>query len=183
MTEQKHLIWSNYDLDYEDWRADLEEQYPELSEDERVALMHEINGEYLYDERANLNIQLDQPILIIADMGLWFGRRMGYREIESGNIRDCLSSDRDTMYATWYVDKLGDLRCDAIHHDGTNHLLYRTYKPGVRESQIDLLKEKIYYGKATRADITRVTRRLGDDIAKVYGFSSPRQRQALSMER
>ena len=24
MTEQKHLIWSNYGLDYEDWRADLE---------------------------------------------------------------------------------------------------------------------------------------------------------------
>lgn len=27
MTEQKHLIWSNYDLDYEDWRADLEAEY------------------------------------------------------------------------------------------------------------------------------------------------------------
>lgn len=183
MNEQDHLIWSNYDLDYEDWREDLEEQYPELSEDERVALMYDINGDYLDDERTNLNIQLAQPILIIANMGLWYGRRMGYREIESGNIRDCLYSDRDTDYATWYVDKLGDLRCDAIHHDGTNYLLYRTYKSGVRESQIDLLKEKLYYGKATRADITRVTRRLGDDIAKVYGFSIPRQRQAASMER
>lgn len=183
MNEQDHLIWSNYDLDYEDWREDLEEQYPELSEDERVALMYDINGDYLDDERTNLNIQLAQPILTIANMGLWYGRRMGYREIESGNIRDCLYSDRDTDYATWYVDKLGDLRCDAIHHDGTNYLLYRTYKSGVRESQIDLLKEKLYYGKATRADITRVTRRLGDDIAKVYGFSIPRQRQAASMER
>ncbi|MFR5584234.1 MAG: hypothetical protein ACLTLQ_10830 [[Clostridium] scindens] len=35
---------------------------------------------------------------------------------------------------------------------------------------IELLKEKLYRGTATRADITRVTRRLGDDIAKVYGF-------------
>ncbi len=183
MNEQDHLIWSNYDLDYEDWREDLEEQYPELSEDERVALMYDINGDYLDDERTNLNIQLAQPILIIANMGLWYGRRMGYREIESGNIRDCLYSDRDTDYATWYVDKLGDLRCDAIHHDGTNYLLYRTYKSGVRESQIDLLKEKLYYGKATRADITRVTRRLGDDIAKVYGFSIPRQRQAAAIEK
>lgn len=183
MNEQDHLIWSNYDLDYEDWREDLEEQYPELSEDERVALMYDINGDYLDDERTNLNIQLAQPILIIANMGLWYGRRMGYREIESGNIRDCLYSDRGIDYSTWYVDKLGDLRCDAIHHDGTNYLLYRTYKSGVRESQIDLLKEKLYYGKATRADITRVTRRLGDDIAKVYGFPIPRQRQAASMER
>ena len=38
MTEQRHLIWSNYDLDYEDWRDDLEEDHPELTEDERMAL-------------------------------------------------------------------------------------------------------------------------------------------------
>ena len=125
MTEQKHLIWSNYALDYEDWRADLEADYPELSEDDRVALMYEINSDYLDDERANLNIQLDQPILVIADLGLWTGRHIGYREIESGNIRDCLYSNRDIEYSTWFVDKLGDLRCEAVHHDGTNHLLYR----------------------------------------------------------
>ena len=143
MTEQKHLIWSNYALNFEDWRDDLEADYPDLSEEKRIALMYEINSDYLDDERANLNIQLDQPILIIGDLGLWTGRHIGYKEIESGNIRDCLYSDRDIEYSTWFVDKLGDLRCEAIHHDGTNHLLYRTYKPGVRESQIDLLKEKM----------------------------------------
>ena len=175
MKEEKHIIWSNYFLDYDDWKDDLEEEYPDLSEDERISLMYEINNDYLGDERMNLNIQLDRPILVIGDMGLWNGRRSGYKEIESGNIRDCLYADTD--YSTWYVDKLGDLRCDAIHHDGTNHYLYRAYKDGVSESQIDLLKEKLYYGKATRADITRVTRRLGDDIARVYGLSLPWQRQ------
>lgn len=184
MTEQKHLIWSDYDMDYEDWRAELAAEYPELTEDERMMLMYEMNGGYLDDERVNLNIQLDQPILIIADLGLWTGRHMGYKEIASGNIRDCLYSDRDIDYSTWYVDRLGDLRCDAIHHDGTNHLLYRTYKPGVRDSQIDLLKEKLYYGTATSADITRITRRLGDEIGKVYGWDFPqRGRQAVSVER
>ena len=181
MKAEKHIIWSNYFLDYDDWKADLEELYPDLSEDERISLMYEINNDYLSDERINLNIQLDRPILVIGDLGLWNGRRSGYKEIESGNIRDCLYADTD--YSTWYVDKLGDLRCDAIHHDGTNHYLYRAYKDGVSESQIDLLKEKLYYGTATRADITRVTRRLGDDIAKVYGFSIPRQRQAATIER
>ena len=44
MTEQRHLIWSNYDLDYEDWRDDLEEDHPELTEDERMALMYESNN-------------------------------------------------------------------------------------------------------------------------------------------
>lgn len=180
-TEDRHIIWSNYYLDYENWRDDLETEYPDMTEDERIALMYEINSDYLGDERMNLDVQLTQPILVIADLGLWHGRRMGYKEIQSGKICDCLYSDTD--YSTWYVDKLGDLRCDAIHHDGTNHYLYRTYKDGVRESQIDLLKEKLYRGTATRADITRITRRLGDDIAKVYGFSIFRQRQAASIAR
>lgn len=126
MNEDRHIIWSNYDLDYEDWKDDLEADYPDLSEQERIALMYEINGDYLDDERMNLNLQLSAPILVIGDLGLWNGRRMGYKEIASGNIRDCLYSDTD--YSTWYVDRLGDLRCDAIHHDGTNHYLYRTYK-------------------------------------------------------
>ena len=181
MKEDRHIIWSNYDLDYEDWRNDMEAEYPELTEDQRIALMYEINGDYLDDERVNLNIQLSQPILVIGDLGLWYGRRSGYKEIESGNIRDCLYADTD--YSTWYVDRLGDLRCDAIHHDGTDHYLYRAYKDGVRESQIDLLKDKLYRGIATRADVTRITRRLGDDIARVYGFSIPRARQAPVMER
>ena len=181
MTEQDHLIWTNQDLDYEDWREQMEDEYPGLSEGERIYLMHERNDSYLDDERVNLNIQLSQPILVIGDLGLWYGRRSGYKEIESGNIRDCLYADTD--YSTWYVDRLGDLRCDAIHHDGTNHYLYRAYKDGVRESQINLLKDKLYRGIATRADVTRITRRLGDDIARVYGFSIPRARQAPVMER
>lgn len=181
MKEERHVIWSNYGLDYEDWRDDLKADYPDLSEDERISLMYEINGDYLDDERANLNVQLSQPILVVGDLGLWNGRRMGYKEIPSGNIRDCLYSNTD--YSTWYVDRLGDLRCDAIHHDSTNFYLYRVYKDSASPSQIELLKEKLYRGIATRADITRVTRRLGDDIAKVYGFSIPRQRQAVAMER
>lgn len=165
---KRFVIWSNYDLDYDDWKDDLLDEYPELSERERMELMYEINGDYLDDERNNLDIQLSQPILVVADLGLWYGKRMGYKEIKSGNIRDCLYSDTD--YSTWYVDRLGDLRCDAIHHDGTNHYLYRVYKDDVTETQIDNLLAKIYEGRATRKDITRVTRRLGDEIAAVYGW-------------
>ena len=69
MKEERHVIWSNYGLDYEDWRDDLEADYPDLSEDERISLMYEINGDYLDDERANLNVQLSQPILVVGDLG------------------------------------------------------------------------------------------------------------------
>lgn len=95
MTEQDHPIWSDHTLDYEDWRADLEAEFPDLTEEERYTMMYERNADYLDDERANLNIQLGQPILVIGDLGLWYGRRSGYREIPSGNIRDCLYSDCD----------------------------------------------------------------------------------------
>jgi len=44
----------------------------------------------------------------------------------------------------------------------------------VTEEQIDRLKGKIYNGTATRADITRLTRRLGDEIARVYGWEIPK---------
>lgn len=175
MTDDRHIIWSNYALDYDDWRDDMEDEYPDKTEDERIQLMYEINGDYLDDERENLNVQLSRPILLVADIGRWNGRFQGYKEITSGNIRDCLYSDTD--YTTWYVDKMGDLRCEAIHHDGTNFYLYRAYKDGVTDEQIDRLKEKIYEGKASRSDITRITRRLGDEIAIVYGFPIPRQQQ------
>ncbi|MFR4143219.1 MAG: hypothetical protein ACLT1K_04205 [[Clostridium] leptum] len=88
MKEERHVIWSNYGLDYEDWRDDLEADYPDLSEDERISLMYEINGDYLDDERANLNVQLSQPILVVGDLGLWNGRRMEVykRKIPGGSI-------------------------------------------------------------------------------------------------
>ena len=177
----RHIIWSDIHLNFEDWRADLEEQYPDLSEDELVQKMYEINSEYLGDERMNLNIQLSQPILVVADIGRWDGRYDGYAEIKTGNIKDCLYSEMDMC--EWYVDKYGDLRADAVHHDGTNHYLYRVYKDTATDSQIENLKAKIYDGKATRADITRVTRRLGDEIAAVYGFDIPRQKKNIKRER
>ena len=174
MSEFKHVIWSDIDLDLDDWRESLEELYPNYPEDELYDIMCKSNAENLYDERANLNIQLSRPILVIADLGLWNGRRCGYKDIESGNIKDCLYSEMDRN--EWYVDKNGDLKCTAIHHDGTNHYLYRVYKDNVSDEQIENLKEKLYYGTATRRDITRITQRLGDDIAKVYGFDIPKQR-------
>ena len=128
------------------------------------------------DHPFKVKLDEDMDQLVVADLGLWNGRRTGYKEIPSGNIRDCLYSDYD--YTTWYVDRNGDFRCDDTHHDGTNHYLYRVYKDNVSQAQKDRLKEKIYNGTATRADIVRVTRRLGDEIGKVYGWSFPtRQRE------
>ena len=78
---------------------------------------------------------------------------------------------------TWYVDGKGDLRMDGNHHDGRNYYLYRKYRESVSEETIEDFKEKILDHTLTAEDIDRVTERLGDDIAKVYGFRLPEQRK------
>lgn len=186
-TNDRHIVWSDQNLDIEDWREGYKEYLEandlDLDPNDENAIyewMVETNGEYLSDERMNLNIQLSQPIIVIGDLGRWDGRVMGYKMIDSGNIKDCLYSDTD--FTEWYVDKYGDFRADAIHHDGTNHYLYRVFKDGVTEEQIERLQDKIYFGKATRADITRVTKRLGDEIGRVYGWDFPKNRTAIERE-
>jgi hypothetical protein len=169
--DKKHIVWSDMNLDLDDWRDDLKAEYPDASDDELISKMYDINSDYLDDTRANLDIQLSQRIIVIGDLGLWNGRAHGYKMIESGNIKDCFYSDCDMN--EWYVDKLGDLRCTAVHHDGRNYYLYRAFKDGVTDSQIERLQEKLYDGTATRQDITRVTKRLGDDIGAVYGWQFP----------
>lgn len=173
----KHGIWSNFYFDYDAELHFLEETYPNESEDFYDEVIWEKQEDTFNVARSNLNIRLGNPILVIADLGLWNGRCSGYKEIESGNIADCLSSQCD--YATWYVDKRGDLRFEGKHHDGTNHYLYRVWKTEASETAKDNLRAKLYDGTATRADITRVTRRLGDYIAEVYGWTdiAPRKKK------
>lgn len=73
-------------------------------------------------------------------------------------------------YNTWYIDERGDVAQDAILHDGTNHIIYREFKPETTDGQRDALLDKIYNGTATRRDITRYTKTLGDRVANVYGW-------------
>ena len=63
------------------------------------------------------------------------------------------------------------------------HYLYRVYKNNATESQKERLREKLYDGTATRADIVRITRRLVDDIGKVYGWTFPKHERKRAMER
>ena len=67
---ERHIIWSNMNLDFEDWDDDLRSENPNMSDSELYDLMYETNNDYLDDERTNLNVQLSQPIIVIADLGL-----------------------------------------------------------------------------------------------------------------
>ena len=175
--EKKHIIWSDLNLDIDDWR----DAYKEFIEDndwgddpdDEYAIyqyMVETNSMYLDDERMTLDIEVSQPIIAIADLGLWNGRFSGYKELNSCNLKDCLNGLDSCEYHEWYVDEYGDLRCIAAHHDGTNYILYRAYRDDVSEEQIDEFLSKIYDGHATEDDINAITRKLGDEVAKIYGW-------------
>ena len=151
---EKRIIWSNYDLNLDDWREDLLENEPDLTEDELYVRMVELNGEYLEDDRANLDIVCGEEIIGIVDIGKWNGRFPGYREIKSGKISDCLYSGYD--YTEWYVDREGEFRATMWHHDGVNYVRYRKFKEDVDEWDRNGLKSSIVEGKATDADIEKM---------------------------
>lgn len=45
MTKDKYVLWSDIDLDFDDWKDDLQAEYPEMSENELLAVMYKINAD------------------------------------------------------------------------------------------------------------------------------------------
>jgi hypothetical protein len=169
---KKHIIWSNINLDIEDWREDYKESCEnndmEYDPDDEYAIyewMAETNSEYLYDERVNLDHKVDGRILVIGDLGFWNGRVSGYKIINSCNIKDILSSDCD--YVEWYGDGY-NVRSVERHHDGSNYCLYRIIR---EDRNIDNLLDAIYRGEEiTNNKLNYYTKSLYKEVAKVYGW-------------
>ena len=97
----KHIIWSNMNLDIEDWRDGYKE-FLEINgiddrdpddEDDIYDWMVELNDEYFDDERMNCNIHTDGRIIAIANLGFWNGRRIGYKLLDH-NVNDCLQLNK-----------------------------------------------------------------------------------------
>lgn len=169
---KKHIIWSE-DINLEDWAGYIEEMKSEGvidEDDDGYMVCAELNAMYLDDERCNLNIPIIEGIVVLANLGLWDGRRYGYYEKELHNISDCLYAlTRGITYNTWYVDRY-DFKCDEVHHDGCNHYVYRKWKRGLSAEQKQHFLDKVYEGTATQRDITYYTQSLKPYIAKVYGW-------------
>jgi len=167
----KRIIWSNYDINSDDWR----DSYKEIAEingwDEDTdnennlwEYIYETLDQYLDDERMNLNKQTDGRILVIADLGLWNGRRPGYK-ILPGNVASILSDDAD--YVEWYGDGY-NIKATAAHHDGTNFYEYRVIR---EDRNIENLLEAILNGEEiTRKKLNYYTKSLYSYVAKVYGW-------------
>lgn len=172
---RKHTIWSNINLDIEDWRdgykeyLEMNEMDDEDSDDEDAIYewMCETNEYYLDDERMNLNRKVDGRILVIGDIGRWNGRVSGYK-ILGRNMKEIFNiSDRGFDYAEFYGDGY-NIKAVEHHHDGTNYYEYRV----IRENRnIDNLLDAIYNGEEiTRKKLNYYTKSLYKDVANVYGW-------------
>ena len=157
----KHVIWTS-EVNTEDYAEYFEEMgYTKengYSEDEIYQIACDIVNDDYYATRANFDIKLDNNIVIVADLGLWYGHRSGYKVIGT-NLKDTLksfmncSSDMD-----FYTDGYNYCATE-YHHDGTNHYVFRVLKDGV-----DVEKIKHYN------DIKRYTKSLKKTVNNVYGW-------------
>lgn len=159
INKQKRIIWSNDD--YDEWAKFMEEEITD--EEITPEYYHYCRSYELDDERANLNVEVDGYIVAFADLGLWDGRHNGSKVIGT-NVKDILSTKDD--YATWYCD-VHNVKCDTVHHDGRNHILYRVAK---NKEQADSLAYRIAYEDMTEEEFRRATKSLRPYVAKVYGW-------------
>jgi len=118
------------------------------------------------DEQSNLFRILDGRILCIADMGLWNGRRTGYK-ILGNNLNEILTTgigcDEKEIYCDAY-----NVYAQGYHHDGRNHVEFREIR---EDRNIENLTDKIFSNQPiTRREINYYTRSLRPYIKQIYGI-------------
>lgn len=109
----------------------------------------------------NLDVETDGDIIAIASMGLWNGRRTGYKILSKRNlnkIMSCGNEDYNHLYYNGF-----NVYKKAIHHDGTNLIMFREVKPDVN---IEVLCNE----EISNATLNRYTRSLRRYVKQIYGW-------------
>ena len=141
--------------DFEDWETT----------DVSDTIYEEIDM-WFEDEQSNLYRQLDGRILAIADMGLWYGRRTGYK-ILGNNLNEVLTCGIGCDEKEIYCDGRNVL-ATGYHHDGRNNVEFREIR---EDRNIDNLLDKLYNNEeVTRQEINYYTRSLRPYVKQVYGI-------------
>ena len=183
MAKKEHIIFCNGTFsditeeerrnEYKSWLMDCqdmtEEEAEVQKEEDSFYTWEQEEESFWFDaERDNLDIELDDNILAIADLGLWNGRRSGYKELRR-NVNQILQSF-GCDYIKVYTEGR-EVKHIGVHHDGTNKVWFRTWKAGTSEVAKDRVKEAIYNGVSNAEKLVRKhTRSIYKDIAKVYGW-------------
>ena len=172
----KRTIWKSYgmysikelEIEEQDAKEFLSESYPEIEQTDE-AITDEIYdniSRWYDDETDNLDKQLDGRILAIASMGLWNGRKTGYK-ILGDNLNEVLTStigcDEKEVYFDGY-----NIKAEGYHHDGRNFVEFREIRKG---KNIDKLLNKIYDNEPiSRSELNYYTKPLGKYVKQIFGW-------------
>lgn len=168
---KKQIIWSSDYYMNDEAREEYENSQREILDDEdyTVSDRHwaDVVDGYLGDERMNLDKQVDGIIIAFADLGLWNGRRQGYK-ILGHNVNGIFNVSEDDN--EWYGDGF-NIRGSLSHHDGTHYVLYRVVKD---MDEAERIGEMIYNREIDEAGFRKKTRSLYPYVAEVYGWKTGR---------
>lgn len=123
--------------------------------------------EWAYDrEECNLNCETEGDIIAIASVDLWNGSCSGYKILDKNNLKEILYCGNEDFNHLYY-DGFNVYK-KAIHHDGTNYIMFREVRPDV---DIEKLCDKIYNNEPiSKATLNRYTRSLRRYVKKIYGW-------------
>lgn len=167
----KHTIY-NSDIDYseeyfEEERNMLKEMRAtdEVSDEEVYESLNRSKDYEFDDELCNLKKALNGRVLAIADLGLWNGRRQGYK-LGTNLLSECLTIGNEDSFELYYDGY--NVRKTSHHHDGTNYILFREVRPNVN---IDKFCDMIYNGEEISSrTLNYYTKSLRPYVKSVYGW-------------
>jgi hypothetical protein len=169
----KHTIFNSDStaFDFEEMRKEISENNDvpvEDISDEAVwdYISHSVENWY-DDERLNLNQELDNFVICIADLGLWNGRKSAYKLLGK-NLNSILYNTGDS-YEVYVED--GEVMARDSHHDGTNYYNWRVLKSGLSNVKVNDLLDSIVEGDAEEK-IRKYTKSLAPYVKRIYGFKN-----------
>lgn len=135
----------------------------DISEEDIIEERNFLDEMNYQDELDNLN-QETKKLVCIASLGLWNGKKQGYK-ILNNNLTNLLNVSIGDYYHLYYDGY--NIRAKDSHHDGTNYYLFRELKT---DTNYNILLDKLYSGTATQADINRYTKSLRPYVKEIYGW-------------
>lgn len=166
---KKHIIWSHDVGDLENWRDYLNEEHPDVTdEDEQWQLVEELNDEYLECEKMNLDFPC--KAIAIGSVGLWNRTVRGYILLD--NLKEALSADNlgvdASCYCTWWVEG-DDMFGEFSHHDGCNYFTYFILKDG---EDAEIFWERLINEneEPTPDEIFKYLTPAGIKVREIYGY-------------
>lgn len=141
----------------------------EVTDADLVNFQNDEQEMWFDSEKENLDLNIATDILAVASLGLWNGRRRGYRTL-GNNLAEVFRVWNSCEDIKLYVEDR-DVKGIGRHHDGTNYVTFRAWKKNISEAKKEELLKELYYGE-DNADvlIKKYTRSIAKDVASIYGW-------------